>query len=110
MSVKDYEIDLNGVDPANLDAVTGVLESHSHLFEDYFLAGYGGDASYSVIDGTFEVVSIGENYFEYEVGINFFAGCRDMNDSHEDTGLINYEVRDGCIHIELDDSIWRLDN
>ena len=110
MSMKDYEIDLNGVDPANLDAVKGVLESHSHLFKDYFLAGYGGDARYSVIDGTFEVASIGGDYFEYEVGIDFFAGCKDMNDSHEDTGLIDYEVRDGRIHIELDDSIWRLDN
>ena len=110
MSVKNYVIPLNGVDPKNLEAIKMLLEMSSEKFEDYFLAGYGGDASYSVIDGAFEVTSIGEDYFEYEVGINFFAGCRDMNDSHEDTGLIDYEVRDGSIHIELDDSVWRLDN
>lgn len=110
MSVKNYLIPLNGVDPKNLEAIKGLLETHSSMFENYFLAGYGGDASYSVIDGSFEVISIGEDYFEYEVGINFFAGCRDMNDSHEDTGLIDYEIRDGEIHIELDDSVWRLDN
>lgn len=110
MSVENYEIDLNGVDPANLDAVTELLESNSHLFDDYVLARYGGDASYSVIDGSFEVTGIGEDFFEYEVGINFFAGCRDMNNSFENTGTIEYEVRDGRLHIEVDEAVWRLDN
>lgn len=110
MSVANYEIDLNGIHPTNLEAVQGLLESNSHLFEDFFLARFGGDASYSVIDGSFEVTGIGEGFFEYEVGINFYAGCRNMNESFENTGMIEYEVRDGRIYIEVDEAVWKLDN
>ncbi|MBS6210499.1 hypothetical protein [Citrobacter sp. Cpo069] len=110
MSVENYEIALNDVDPTNLGAVKDLLETHSHLFNDYFLAGYGGDARYSVIDGSFEVIGIGDCFFEYEVGINFYAGCSGMNDTLEDQGMLEYEIRDGSIHIEVDEAVWRVDN
>ncbi|EBW9526203.1 hypothetical protein P3Y99_000010 [Salmonella enterica] len=110
MSIENYEIALNDVDPTNLGAVKDLLETHSHLFNDYFLAGYGGDARYSVIDGSFEVIGIGDGFFEYEVGINFYAGCSGMNDTLEDQGMLEYEVRDGSILIEVDEAVWRVDN
>lgn len=33
MSVENYEIALNDVDPTNLDAVKNLLETHSHHFQ-----------------------------------------------------------------------------
>lgn len=106
MNSKNYEISLNGIEHNDLDAIKDLIESNSHIFEPYFLSGYGGDAQYSIIDGSFEVIEIGVGFFECSMGINYYAGCRNLNNNHEDQNMFEYEIKDGKIHIEIDETIW----
>lgn len=110
MDIKHYEISLNGSNPNNLETIKDILESNAHLFDKHLLADYGGDTRYSVMDGSFEVTEIGEEFFNFEAAINFFAGCSDLNDSSAVDGQLPYEVRNGSIHIEVDETVWNVNN
>ncbi|UJD93756.1 hypothetical protein FS593_05345 [Lelliottia amnigena] len=106
MSYKEYRFPLNGSDPDNQRALREIIESNASSFDDYLLSSHSGDSQYSVNDGTFEVIEIGERFFSYKVDMQYFAGCKDMN--FEDTleGTIEYEILEGHIVIRLDETAW----
>lgn len=106
--IKSYELPLNGKNPSDLNALKDIIESNADKFNEYLLTDFGGDARYSVIDGSFEITSIAEGFFEYKVQINFYAGCADMDDTSTVDGSMDFEIEDNSIIIELDETVWNV--
>ena len=109
MSIVEHAIPLNGVAPDDLDGIKELIESNSEIFNDYLLAGFGGNASYSVIDGSFEVTNIEMGCLEYSASIHFFAGCRNLNDVDSTDGSLEFDVEDGKITFSIDETVWNVE-
>ncbi|HEM8673202.1 TPA: hypothetical protein U2Q59_000818 [Enterobacter hormaechei] len=106
--IKNHKIPLDGTNPTDLNALKDIIESNSYMFEEYLLTDFGGDARYSVVDGSFEITAIAEGFFEYTAEINFYAGCADMNDTSSVNGTMEFEIEDGNIIFELDETVWNV--
>lgn len=106
MKTTQYVFPLNGCSSTNLNALKEIIESNADDFDDFLLSDFGGDARYSVIDGSFEITKIDDGFLEYTAEINFYAGCADMDDTSTINGNMDYEIENGSIVIELDESVW----
>ena len=104
--IRNYELPLYGTNPTDLNALKVIIESNADKFDEYLLTGFGGDARYSVIDGSFEVTTIAEGFIEYTAEINFYAGCADMDDTSTINGTMDFEIEDDSIILELDETVW----
>ncbi len=104
--ITTHQIPLYGTNPSDLNALKDIIESNAGSFDEHLLTGFGGDARYSVIDGSFEITVIAEGFFEYTAEINFYAGCADMDDTSTINGTMEFEIEDDNIIIELDETVW----
>ncbi len=104
--ITNHQIPLSGTNSLDLNVLKDIIESNAGAFDEHLLTGFGGDARYSVIDGSFEIKSIAEGFFEYTAEINFYAGCADMDDTSTINGTMEFEIEDDKIIIELDETVW----
>lgn len=109
MNINECRLPLNDVDADDLKGISEVIESNAHIFNDYLLASYGGDASYSVCDGSFEVTDIAEGYIEFCYDIQFFNGCKDMNFIDQKHDNLEYFIDEHNVVFELDETAWRVE-
>ncbi|MFP2513995.1 hypothetical protein [Buttiauxella agrestis] len=105
----EHQIPLNGITPTDLDGIKDLIESNSEIFNNYLLAGFGGNASFSVVDRSLEVTNIEPGYFEYTVLIDFYAGCKGMNDVDPRVESAEFDIKDGKIIIILDETVWNVE-
>lgn len=104
--ITTHQIPLNGTSPSDLNTLKGIIESNAGVFDEHLLTGFGGDARYSVIDGSFKITMIAEGFFEYTAEINFYAGCADMDDTSTINGTMEFEIEGDNIIIDLDETVW----
>lgn len=109
MGIVEYQIPLNGIAPTDLDGIKDLIESNSEIFNNYLLAGFGGDAGYSVIEGSFEVINIEIGGLEYTASIHYFAGCRNLNDVDSTEGGLEFDVEDEKIKFSIDETVWNVE-
>lgn len=104
--LKIYEIPLNDGDIEDLEKIKEAIEDNSHLFDDFILSRYGGDARYSVFDDSFSVSSISDDFFVINVQVQFYAGCSDQNGLDDVEECIKYENVGDVLTFELDETVW----
>lgn len=92
---------------SDLTKIKDVIEEHSSKFDDYILSAYSGDARYSVFDGSFEVTSISEDFFEFTAQVQYYAGCAGQNDVFDVDGSVEYQIENDQLSFELDETVWR---
>ncbi|MGV4179618.1 hypothetical protein [Citrobacter portucalensis] len=109
MSISIHRLPLNDVEVDDLKGISVVIESNAHIFNDYLLAPYGGDASYSVCDGSFEVTDIADGYIEFCYDIQYFNGCKDMNFIDQKHDNLEYSIDGNQLIFELDETAWRVE-
>lgn len=106
-NIKTHVIPIpDGIAP-DLTKVKELLEEHSSKFDDYILSAYSDDARYSVFDGSFEVTSITEDFFEFIAQVQYYAGCAGQNDVFDVDGSVEYQIDNGNLSFELDETVWR---
>lgn len=104
--LKEYTLPFQSGAPEDLKQVAAIFEENASLFDDHILSSYGGDARYSVLDGSFEVVSLTEDFLEFTAQVNFYSGCSDQNEVFDVEGSVDYALQDGNITFELDETVW----
>ncbi|CFR18190.1 hypothetical protein [Yersinia frederiksenii] len=107
--IKTYEIPLNGINESDLESIKTLIESNAEIFKKDVLAKYGGDARYSLVDGSFEVIGISDEHIDFICLINFFSGCRDLNRTDPAEGQSGYYIENGNIIFDIDESIWEVE-
>lgn len=106
MYTKKHIFPLHGVSPSNLRAISEIIETNSAIFDNYLVSGYGDDSRYQVVDGSFEVLDIGDEIFSYTAEIEYYAGCPDINFEDTVNGQLEYEIVDGNLVITIDETPW----
>lgn len=87
--------------------IKAIIERNASLFNDFILSEYGGDARYSVFDESFKVTALADDFFEFTVQVQFFAGCADQNDVFDVDKNVDYEIEENQLSFELDETVWR---
>ncbi|HDL6854422.1 TPA: hypothetical protein PXO06_002606 [Yersinia enterocolitica] len=105
--IKTYEIPLNGISEKDLESIKLLIERHAEIFEGDILAPYGGDAGYSVVDGSFEVIGISDEHIDYIYSLNHFAGCRDLNSTDQLEGGSDYYIENNNIIFDINETVWQ---
>jgi hypothetical protein len=104
--LKEYTLPLKAGAPEDLKQVEVIFEENASLFDDHILSAYGEDARYSVLDGSFEVLSLTEDFIEFTAKVNFYSGCSDQDEVFDVEGSVDYAIQDGNITFELDETVW----
>lgn len=102
-----YKLPLTEGGINNLNEISALIEDNSILFESAVLSTYGGDSRYSFLDDSFKVSSIVNGFVEFTCQVNFYAGCADQNDTFDESGSFEFEIEEGHLVFELDETVWR---
>ena len=108
--IQHYSISIPQDTPKTLQGVKVLIESHSHIFEDAVMAEYRGDQRYTYVSDNFEVTEIEEGAFTFEVYVSYFEGCKDRDGVDRQEMNVEFEIRNGCIEFDLDETVWNTDN
>jgi len=109
MSHVEYRIPLQDISADNLESIKGLIEDNARMFDKHLLANVGNDSSYSVVEEAFVVTAIDATFFEYRAALNFFAGCRDINEDDTVKGRVAYSIREKHIVFSLDETPWQVE-
>jgi len=109
MSYVEYRIPLQGTAASDLPAIKGIIEANARIFDKHLLANVGDESAYSVVEGAFSITAIDTSFFEYQAAINFFAGCRDINEDDRVTGRVPYSILEQDIVFSLDETTWQVE-
>lgn len=102
-----YQLPIDENETHNLSEIKELIEANSTLFVDSVLSTYGGDSRYSFVDDSFKVSSIVNGFVEFTCQVNFYAGCADQNETFDEDGSFEYEIEEGHLVFELDETVWR---
>lgn len=117
MVIATYEIGVPEGTPETEEALKKIIEDNAHIFEGMMMSSYRGDQRYSYQVDSFEITDINTDgstcgSFEFEVGIQYYEGCKDKDDLDTVDGSADftYDRATGCLKFELDETVWNPDN
>lgn len=117
MAIVTYEIEVPSGTPCTEDALKKIIEDNAHIFEGMMMANYRGDQRYSYQADSFEITDINTDgctggSFEFEVGIQYYEGCKDKNSFDIEDGSADFIYDRATRHLKfaLDETVWNPDN
>lgn len=108
--VEQYSLEIPSDTPKTFEGLKSFIESMPEVFEEAVMSQYAHDQRYSYFSDNFEVVDIDEGSFTFEVDVQYYEGCKGKDDVTLECMTVEYEIKEGCLEFELDETVWRTDN
>ncbi|EJD6402188.1 hypothetical protein AB7360_17805 [Providencia alcalifaciens] len=103
----EHSILLGDVDQNDLVSMSKLIERNEREFKEFVLSRFSADSDrYEYCDGSLTVDSIDADSFTFSAMVSYYAGCPDMNKTHEVDAAVGYEIIDGEILFSLPEFLW----
>ncbi|MDR2278746.1 MAG: hypothetical protein LBE23_12895 [Vagococcus sp.] len=103
----EHSILLVDLEPSDLNGISQLIVKNEDIFKDFVLSKFSADdARYDYCDGSLTVDNIDEDSFSFSAMVSYYAGCRDMNTTHDVDAVVSYEIIDGEIIFSLPEFSW----
>ncbi|EKH6499111.1 hypothetical protein [Providencia hangzhouensis] len=103
----EHSILLGDIDQNDLIGISKLIERNEDKFKEFVLSKFSADdARYDYCDGSLTVYNIEEDHFSFTAMVSYYAGCKDMNTTHEVDASVSYEIINNELLFDLPEYAW----